>query len=296
MTSDAGVAPRRVQAGGVALGWREWGQGDVTVVFIHGNLASKEWLELAAPLFPPGIRTVGIDWRGCGDSDRPAATPGYANYSMQQHAEDMIAALDALGIDFCHLATHSTGGIIAARMLLMQPERFGRVLHLDPISPAGAAFGPEQVQLFRDMSPSKPMTRAIMATAASSLFEPQSLSDPAGPRFKAEVDGARRAAFERIIDQTFTVAEGIWLGTPHNLTWEHTDGRLAARMGEMRHPQLVLWGEDDLWIVRADLERMTREMPDCRLVVLPKLGHSANLELPALFAGYFGAWFGGLPR
>ena len=31
----------RVQAGEVQLGWREWGAGDVTVVFIHGNLASK---------------------------------------------------------------------------------------------------------------------------------------------------------------------------------------------------------------------------------------------------------------
>jgi len=35
-------------------------------------------------------------------------------------------------------------------------------------------------------------------------------------------------------------------------------------------------------------------MPDCRLVIVPGIGHSMNLELPALYAGYFGAWFGGL--
>jgi pimeloyl-ACP methyl ester carboxylesterase len=29
----------RVRAGEVFLGWREWGEGDATVVFIHGNLA-----------------------------------------------------------------------------------------------------------------------------------------------------------------------------------------------------------------------------------------------------------------
>ena len=40
---------------------------------------------------------------------------------MQQHMLDMVAALDALDIPFCHLANHSTGGIIAARMLLVQP-------------------------------------------------------------------------------------------------------------------------------------------------------------------------------
>jgi pimeloyl-ACP methyl ester carboxylesterase len=120
----------RLQAGGVQLGWREWGRGDVTVVFIHGNLASKDWIELAAPLFPTGLRVIGLDWRGCGENDRPKATTDYSNYSMQQHAEDMLAALDSLDIRFCHLATRSTGGIIAARMLLMQPQRFGRVLAL----------------------------------------------------------------------------------------------------------------------------------------------------------------------
>jgi hypothetical protein len=37
-----------------------------------------------------------------------------------------------------------------------------------------------------------------------------------------------------------------------------------------------------------------RRRPDCRLVTTPGIGHPMNLELPALYAGYFGAWFGGL--
>ncbi len=138
----------RVRAGEVQLGWREWGEGDVTVVFIHGNLASKDWIELAAPLFPSGVRVIGIDWRGCGESDRPPPTPDFSNYSMRQHALDMLAALDELQISFCHLATHSTGGIIAARMLLKQPDRFGRVFALDPVTPLGMAFNAEQTDLF----------------------------------------------------------------------------------------------------------------------------------------------------
>jgi len=39
---------------------------------------------------------------------------------------------------------------------------------------------------------------------------------------------------------------------------------------------------------------MAAAMPDCRLVIVPGIGHSMNLEVPALYAGYFGAWFGGL--
>ena len=86
----------QVRAGEVHLGWRAWGEGDITVVFLHGNLACKEWIEFAVPLLPSGIRAIGIDWLGCGESDRPPAAADYANYSMQQHALDMLAALDEL--------------------------------------------------------------------------------------------------------------------------------------------------------------------------------------------------------
>lgn len=285
----------QVRAGEVSLGWRAWGKGDTTVVFIHGNLASKDWIELAAPLFPSDLRVIGIDWRGCGDSDRPTPAPDYSNYSMQQHALDMLAALDALEVPFCHLATHSTGGIIAARMLLMQPQRFGRVLALDPVTPLGMFFNAEQFALFRAMMASKELTRTVMATAASSLFVPESLAPNAIPRFREHL-GEVEALFDRIIEQTFRVSEGIWIGTPVNLVRERDSGELERRMPELEHPHLVLWGEMDGWIAPADLKTMAAAMPDCRLVFVPRIGHSMNLEVPALYAGYFGAWFGGLAK
>lgn len=284
-----------VRAGEVSLGWREWGNGDVTVVFIHGNLASKDWIELAAPLFPSGLRVIGIDWRGCGESDRPPASQDYSNYSMQQHATDMLAALDELKIQYCHLATHSTGGIIAARMLLMQPQRFGRVFALDPVTPLGMSFNADQIGLFRSMMSSREVTRAAMATAAVSLFVPESLGPNKVPTFRPGL-GDVQALFERILEQTFGVSEGIWIGTPVNLTRERERGELERRMPDLHHPHLVLWGELDGWIAPADLRTMAAAMPDCRLVTVPRVGHSMNLELPALYAGYFGAWFGGLAK
>jgi len=212
---------------------------------------------------------------------------------MQQHALDMLAALDALKISFCHLATHSTGGIIAARMSLMRPQRFGRVSALDPVTPLGMSFNADQIGLFRAMMASKEVTRAVMATAATSLFVPESLATNMVPRFRDGV-GDVRALFERILEQTFGVSEGIWIGTPVNLTRERESRELERRMSDIRHPHLVLWGEWDGWIAPADLRTMVEAMPDCRLVLVPRVGHSMNLELPALYAGYFGAWFGGL--
>jgi non-heme chloroperoxidase len=239
------------------------------------------------------VRVIGIDWRGCGESDRPLSSPDFVNYSMQQHALDILAALDALQISHCHLATHSTGGIIAARMLLMQPARFGRVFALDPLTPLGMSFNADQIGLFRSMMLSRDVTRAVMATAAVTLFAPESLASNTMPRFREGL-GEVQDFYERLLESTFGVAEGIWLGTPFNLNLERESGELGQRMPEIMHPHLVLWGEKDGWIAPADLRAMAAAMPNCRLVIVPGIGHSMNLELPALYAGYFGAWFGGL--
>jgi homoserine O-acetyltransferase len=286
-------AMARIKAGDVTLGWRAWGEGDITVVFIQGNLASKDWLELSARHLPSALRVVGIDWRGCGESDRPAAEPGYTNYTMQQHAEDMLAALDALGIARCHLATHSTGGIIAARMLLAQPERFGRVLALDPVTPIGLQFDANAIGLFRAMMASRDLCRTVMATAAASLFVPASLASGQMPAF-AEGVSRSRDLFEKIVEQAYSVAEGVWIGTPHNLNLEFGSATLVPRMGEIANEHLVIWGKKDGWIPRAHLERMAAAMPRCRLLTVPGVGHSMNVELPALYAGYLGGFLGGV--
>lgn len=280
--------------GGLRLAWREWGEGPIPVLFIHGNLASKDWIELAARWFPEDLRVIGVDWRGCGDSDKPAAEPGYANYTMAQHAADMCAALDGLGIERCHLATHSTGGMIAAHMQLADPDRYGRCLALDPVTPLGLKFDETSIAIFRAMQASREVTRAGMATAAASLFVADSLLPGATSRFREGV-GELQAFFERIIDQTFRVAEGIWFGTPHNLNIEYESGDVARRMPELTHEHLVLWGELDGWIPAADVRRMAAEMPNCRLVTAPGIGHSMNLENPALYAGYLGGFLGGVP-
>lgn len=285
----------RIKAGAVELGWREWGAGEVTLVFLHGNLSSKDWIELAAEHLPAGIRLIGIDWRGCGDSDRPAPAGDFSNYSIAQHAADMLAALDALGVGHCHLITHSTGGIIAMRMLLAQPERFGRVLHLDPVAPMSIPFTQEATAGFGAMKDSRAVTHAVMATTMPSIFVPESMAPGGVLQVKPGLE-ANGALFEKIVDQTFSVSDGIWFGTPAALTAEYNSGELARRMAEVPHPQLVLWGELDGVIALADLERMAAEMPDCRLVKMPGIGHSMNVENPALFAGYIGGWFGGLAR
>lgn len=277
----------RIKAGDIQLGCREWGDGPITVVFIHGNLASKDWLELSANWFPPDLRVIGIDWRGCGDSDRPKPTQDYDNYSMDQHADDMLAALDTLGVDRCHLITHSTGAIIGNRMQLKQPDRFGRVLALDPVSPLGMRFDAQGMGLVRSMHTSREATRTVLDTPGMKLFGvPWPL--------KEGVDHLQ-SVVHRLMDETTTVGEGVWLGTPVNLKAEAISGELADQLDALVHDTLVLWGNQDKIIRRDDLEAMVARMPNARLVVVPGVGHSMIIELPQMFAGFVAARFSGVP-
>ncbi len=283
----------RIAAGEIMLGHREWGRGEIPVLYLHGNLASKDWVAPATPWLPEDLRIIGLDWRGCGDSDRPASDADHSNYAVEQHAEDMLHALDTLEIDRCHLATHSTGGIIAAHMQLRAPERFGRVLHLDPVSPKGLAFGDQSLAIFRAMQGSRDTTRAVMAGVASSLFRPESFAT-GQPAFQAGVEQLA-ATFERLIDQTVSAGDGIWLGTPLSLTQEREAGALEARMTELTHETLILWGALDPVIPKSDLEEMAAALPHARLVVVPGVGHSMNIEAPQMYAGYLAASFSGVP-
>ena len=178
--------------------------------------------------------------------------------------EDMLAALDALDIGFCHLATHSTGGIIAARMLLDAAAAFRagvrtrsgdaarHVFQCRPDRPVSGDDG-EQGADADDHG-----DRGVLAVRAGEHGAERV------PRFREGLKDIQ-ALFDRIIEQTFGVSEGIWIGTPVNLTKERESRELERRMPELKHPHLVLWGEWDGWIAAG---RSSRPWPRrCRIAV-----------------------------
>ena len=126
----------------------------------------------------------------------------------------------------------------------------------------GMSFDADQLDLFRAMMASREVTRAVMATAAASLFVPESLVPGKVPRLRDGL-GELRSFYERMLEQTFEVSEGIWLGTPFNLSLERQSREMEAAMSQIKHPHLVLWGEKDGWIAPADLRTMASAMTDC---------------------------------
>lgn len=280
-----------IQAGDIKLNYVEHGSGNNIVVYIHGNLACLNWMDLIWPRLSENIHGFAIDWRGCGDSDKPIPAKDYENYSIKQHATDMLNAIKALGIKKCGLATHSTGGIISTYMLLNEPDMYTKVLSLDPASPKGLKLTEDYVPFFQVMKESRDFSFNVLAGVAPALFIKESLKPGRNAQFKPQTTKEQRDLFNIIIDKTRILSDGVWFGTAFHLAKERETGTLLGEVSKIKHPHLVLWGEDDNIIPHEDMVEMTKLLPDCQLRIIKNTGHCLNIENPALYAQIFTDFF-----
>lgn len=101
------------------------GPSDVPVLAVHGVTATHlSWFAVAESA--PDLDLLAPDLRGRGGS---RALPGPAG--MAQHADDLAALLDHLGIERVVLAGHSMGAFVSVVMADRHPDRVERMLLVD---------------------------------------------------------------------------------------------------------------------------------------------------------------------
>jgi non-heme chloroperoxidase len=232
-----------------------------------------------------------IDWRGCGESDKPAVIGDFENYSMNQHSNDLINAIQALGISRCSLATHSTGGLISTYMLLAQPQLFEKVLALDPVSPRGKEIPGNPGDFFYALKQNRNFAFKALAVVAPALFVPESLKPGAKVEFKPETTAQQRNTFNLIVDRARILSDGAGVGTTYHLQKERNTGTIAKEANRIKQHHLVLWGEEDMLIPRQDMEETIKLLPNCELKLIKGVGHVLMIENPDLYASIFTEYF-----
>lgn len=96
-----------------------------TVLAVHGITANHlSWSLVARRL--PEVRLAAPDLRGRGDSAHLGGP-----YGMARHADDLVAVLDALGVDHAVVAGHSMGGLVAVVLARRHPDRVTRLVLAD---------------------------------------------------------------------------------------------------------------------------------------------------------------------
>jgi len=125
-----GVEHGRVRAGNVELHYAEAGRGEDVVICLHGWPQNWfEWRHLM-PSLADRHRVLALDLRGFGSSDAPRR-----GYEKEQMANDVLAAMDTLGIERAKLVGHDWGAWIGFLLCLREPRRFERFLALATVPP-----------------------------------------------------------------------------------------------------------------------------------------------------------------
>jgi pimeloyl-ACP methyl ester carboxylesterase len=123
------AAGREFEAGGVRSFVLEQGDGDA-VVLMHGIPVSSFLYRKVVPLLAErGLRGVAFDLPGMGLAERPTAF----DYSWSGLGRWTGQAIDALGIDRCHLVLHDIGGPIGLEWALRNRERVRSLTVLDTL-------------------------------------------------------------------------------------------------------------------------------------------------------------------
>jgi o-succinylbenzoate---CoA ligase len=149
--------------GGDAIGWRVTGSGTRSLVLLHGTLSNAAQLgRLAGALAEPGAVTVhALDRRGSGSSRLVAPRP----LDVSVHVADLIAYLDARGIQRADIVGVSFGGVIALETAARHPERVRAVVAYEP--PYGALADRELLAWFRRLAADTAAAHATRGPAAA---------------------------------------------------------------------------------------------------------------------------------
>jgi pimeloyl-ACP methyl ester carboxylesterase len=107
------------------------------VVLLHGfPQDSAAWRQVAPALHQHGLRTLAPDQRGYSPMARPR---GRARYRLRETTADVLALLDAAGLETAHVVGHDWGGIVAWALGAWHPQRLRTLTAISVPHPAAMA-------------------------------------------------------------------------------------------------------------------------------------------------------------
>ena len=247
------------------------GQGP-PLVLIHG-LSSyiSYWEPQIAHYTALGWRVLALDLPGFGSSDRPDAP-----YTPRWYADVVARWMDAVGAPRAVVMGHSMGGQIALTLALQAPERVGALVLA---APAGLeTFSPEAAAWMRSYwTPD----RAATANEAEVRANFTQLA------FNRVDAGVERLLCERVRLQKHPSFKATSRAVSRAIAGM-LDQPVYARLGEIRAPTLVIFGDQDRMIPNpvfnpgptAGVAERGRAIPGARIVLLPRAGHMVQHDDP----------------
>lgn len=253
---------------GVRLHVESAGSG-TPIVFVHEFGGDHRSWEPQLRFFARRHRCITFAARGYPPSDVPADVE---LYSQAIAADDIKAVMDSLDLPKAHIVGLSMGGFATLHFGLRHAQRALSLVI------AGAGYGAEKEHeaYFRNVS--LEVARQFEVQGAKEFAKTYSL-------------GASRVQFQNK-DPRGWQEFATWLGEHDSLGAANTMRGVQARrpsiydleaaLKQMPVPTLVVVGDEDDHCLQPGIF-LKKTIPACGLAVMPKTGHTLNLEEPAAF-------------
>lgn len=212
-------------------------------------------------------RDTGLSSKTCGAvPDMEEAMNGNveaAAYTLSDMADDVVAVLDALGIEVAHVAGTSLGGTIAQTLAL---DHASRVLSLTSIM---SGTGPDRMSVGRDGADadavSKSLTMDMTDPATYVDTQVEGWRATAGPLFESDY---YRDIIQRAFDRSYH---------PEGWSWQmlamRASGDRTERLASLQMPSLVIHGAVDPLVPIAAGRATADAIVGARLLIIDDMGH-----------------------
>jgi pimeloyl-ACP methyl ester carboxylesterase len=279
-----GVSHRQVRARGIDFHVAEAGSGDDVVLCLHGWPQHwYEWRHLM-PALADRHRVLALDLRGFGWSDAPR--DGYEKENM---ATDVLAVLDALGLERVKLVGHDWGAWLGFLLCLRAPRRFERYLALNILPPwvSARAMAPHLLRFWYQWLILSPGIGYRLHRSGG--FVPKVLVGASTD--KSVWDQVALRSFGDNLAEPARARAAVQLYRIFNLreTWGIVRGRYAHQ--RLTVSTRMLFGTDDRALPVKVLAGYERHADDMRLELVPGCGHFIADERPDLVAERARAFF-----
>jgi pimeloyl-ACP methyl ester carboxylesterase len=239
---------------GTRIHYLDHGTGE-DVTFLHGLGGNCHEWDRQIENFSDRFRVIVPDLKGHGLSDLPMA-PIYTPFD---HASDLVALWDALGIEKSWVVGLSMGGFVALALAVAHPKRLKGIV-LTSTSPYvdkdSKEVGERWIQIFQTEGINAYLTRVMKDLFTLDFY----LND--------------REEVERFIEsQKHRNLAGIVPSANGNNTFD-----IRAELSGIRLPTLIVHGLNDRVINPAHARRMRQAIPGAEVRLFTDTGHVVNVE------------------
>jgi 3-oxoadipate enol-lactonase len=250
----------KIAANGVELYYELHGpEGADVLVLSNGILMSTGSWGYQLPAFTRYLRVLLYDCRGMWQSEHPAGP-----YSMEQHADDLAALLDALHIEQAHIGGISYGGEISLAFALHHPQRTRSLIVSSSVATTDADMQARTASW--ELAGRKADPDELFRVTAPLNFT------PAWAAANQTLLNAAKARYAQLDMAAFCELMGAFCRLD-----------LLGELGKISAPALVTVGGEDILKPPRYAQAIAAGIPKAEYAVIPGAGHAVSWEKPGVF-------------